>query len=84
MNKTDFLKALEEELNIDHNTSVKINSILEDTFFMGNKGKEELISKFQKELDYSLDEAENTYEVCMKIMSMGIIDKLKHPFKGND
>ena len=84
MNKEDFLKALEEELNIDRNMSVRINNIVEDTFIIGKKGKAQMINKFQEELDCSEKESELIYEACMKIIGLGIKEKIKHPFKGND
>lgn len=80
MNKTDFIKTLAERTGFDEAKCTKINSIIEDTFIVGKKHQQELIDKFQSELELSQEEAVSLYDTVMDIIGTGIKDKLKHPF----
>lgn len=40
MNKKGFILKLKEKLNYDEEKCIKINEILEDTFLIGKKNKE--------------------------------------------
>lgn len=61
-----------------------INSIIEDTFFIGKKNKEKMIADFKEKLNVDEEEANKIYETAIEIISKGIKDKLKHPFKSQD
>lgn len=84
MNKTGFINRLEEELKLEREKCIVINSIIEDTFLLGKKNKEKMIARFIEELSVSEEEANNIYETAMSIISNGIKDKIKHPFKKNN
>ena len=84
MNKTEFIKKLEEELKYDHERCLAINSILEDTFILGKHKKEKLIERFINELNMDNDEGEHVYEVTSSIISNGIKNSIFHPFKSKD
>ena len=84
MNKTEFVNRLQEELKYDKEKCLAINSIIEDTFILGRHKKELMVSKFTQELNMSNEEAEHVYEVTSSIISNGIKDSIKHPFRSKD
>lgn len=84
MNKTSFIEKLQEKLNIDKNTAIIINNILENNNIIGKKGKENIINDLINELKIDLEEANNIYEKVMEIITSAIKNKIKHPFKSQD
>ena len=84
MNKTEFINKLEEELNYPREKCMAINSVIEDTFIIGKHKKEKMIEKFINELNMEQDEAEHLYEVASSIISNGIKDSIKNPFRSKD
>lgn len=84
MNKADFIKTLSHETGFDEAKCTKINNILEDTFIIGKHRQEELVNKFETELDMSQAEADHLYNTVMGIIGASIKDKLKHPFGAED
>ncbi len=84
MNKTEFIKELQNRLNYDEEKCTIINDILEDNFLIGKKNKEIMINEFITKLDITDIEANKIYETAMNILSKGIKDKLKHPFRSRD
>ena len=68
MNKHEFIDAISKKLNCDKGRATIINSIVEDTFLIGNKNKDIMIDRFMKELDISYEEADNIYTNVMDII----------------
>ena len=81
MNKTGFIKELENKLNYDNNKCTIINSVLEDNFIFGKKNKIKIINGFMEKLNIEEEEANNIYNVCNEIMTTQIKNKIKHPFR---
>ena len=84
MNKKEFIEKLSKELNCDIDYSRKINDLLEENFFIGKRNKEKTINTFMYGLNITKEEAENIYNVSMKIITTGIKNKIIHPFKDKD
>ena len=81
MNKSAFVKELSKQTGYDDEKCNMINSIIEDTFFIGKKNKEKIIEKFENQLSINQNEANELYDAVMSIIGSGIKDKLKHPFE---
>lgn len=84
MNKNEFVKELVKQTGYEEEKCAKINSIIEDTFFIGKKNKEKMIADFKEKLNVDEEEANKIYETAIEIISKGIKDKLRHPFKSQD
>lgn len=84
MNKKEFINTLQKELNYDEDKCIIINYILENTFLLGKKNKDIMISEFISKLDISSDEAEKIYEIAMSILSKELKNKIMHPFRSKD
>ena len=84
MNKEEFINVLTQELNYSEEKCVIINEVLENTFFIGKKGKEKVIEEFMNKLDINEEEANHIYEVVCEILKDGVKEKLKHPFRSQD
>lgn len=84
VNKTEFIEELQNRLNYDEEKCTIINDILEDNFLIGKKNKEKMINEFVTKLGVTEIEANKIYETAMNILSKGIRDKLKHPFRSRD
>lgn len=84
MNKKEFINTLQKELNYDEDKCIIINDILENTFLLGKKNKDIMISEFISKLDISSDEAEKIYEIAMSILSKELKKSILHPFRSKD
>lgn len=84
MNKKGFINTLQKELNYNEDKCIIINDILENTFLLGKKNKDIMVSEFISKLSVSEDEANRIYEVVMNILSSEIKNKIRHPFKSTD
>lgn len=84
MNKTEFIKKLQEKLNYDEEKCVIINDILENNFLIGKKNKEIMINEFVTKLEVTEIEANNIYETAMEILSKEVKNKIMHPFRSRD
>jgi hypothetical protein len=83
MNKMGFIKELSKETGYDEQKCIMINDIIESYFIFGRKNKDKIIQDLQRKSSLSEDDAENVYDISMKIITREIKDKLKHPFKRN-
>ncbi len=70
MNKTEFIKELSKETGYDEYRCI-----------FGRKNKDKIIKDLQKEVSLSEDDAENTYDISIKIITKEIKNKIKHSFK---
>ncbi len=84
MNKSKFIKKLSEETGYNKEKCILINNVLENYFIFGRKNKENIIQDLETKVNLSEDDAENVYDISMKIITVEIKDKLRYPFKSQD
>ncbi len=84
MNKTGFIKELSKQTGYNEEKCILVNNIIENYFIFGKKNKERIIKDLQVKATLSEDDAENVYDISMKIITVEMKDKLKHPFKSKD
>lgn len=84
MNKSNFIKELSEETGYNKEKCILINNVLENYFIFVKKNKARIIKDLQVKATLSEDDAENVYDISMKIITVEIKDKLRHPFKSKD
>ncbi len=84
MNKSKFIKELSEQTGYNEEKCTLVNNIIENYFIFGKKNKERIIKDLQVKATLSEDDAENVYDISMKIITVEMKDKLKHPFKSKD
>lgn len=84
MNKKGFIKELSKQTGFDEEKCTLINSIIENHFIFGKKNKDKIIQDLQIKASLSEDDAENTYDILIKILTGEIKNILKHPFKSQD
>ncbi len=84
MNKSKFIKELSEQTGYNEEKCILVNNIIENYFIFGKKNKERIIKDLQVKATLSEDDAENVYDISMKIITVEMKDKLKHPFKSKD
>ena len=81
MNKTGFIKELSKQTGYDEEKCTLINSIIENYFIFGKNNKDTIIQDLQIKASLSEDDAENIYDIIIKILTGEIKNKLKNPFK---
>lgn len=84
MNKMGFIKELSKQTGYDEQKCILINDIIENYFIFGRKNKDKIIKDLQIKASLNEDDAENVYDISMKIITIEIKDKLKHPFKSQN
>lgn len=84
MNKTGVIKELSKETGYNEEKCSVINSVIENYFIFGRKNKDKIIKDLQVKASLSEDDAENVYDIWVKIITGEIKNKLKHPFKSQD
>jgi len=83
MNKKKFIKDLKKETDYSEDKCIVINNILENHFIFNRKNKQAIIENLILK-SFTEDEAENIYDISMKIIMNEIKNKVKHPFKSKD
>ena len=83
MNKSRFIKILQEETNYNEDRCILINNVLENHFIIDKENKKEIINDLILK-SFTEDEAENIYDISINIMMSEIKNKIKHPFKSKD
>lgn len=81
MNKIGFINELSKQMGYTEEKCTLINNVIESYFIFGRKNKEKIIKDLQIKASLSEDDAENVYDITMKIITEEIKNKLKHPFK---
>lgn len=84
MNKIGFIKELSKETGYDEQKCILINNVIENYFIFGRKNKDKIIRDLQVKASLNEDDAENVYDISMKIITGEIKNKLKHPFKSQN
>ena len=84
MNKNGFIKELSKQTGYDEEKCILINNVIENYFIFGRKNKEKIIKDLQVKANLNEDDSENVYDISIKIITGGIKNKLKHPFKSQD
>lgn len=84
MNKNGFIKELSKQTGYDEEKCILINNVIEKYFILGRKNKNKIIQDLQIKTNLSEDDAENTYDILIKIITGEIKNKIKHPFKSQD
>lgn len=69
MNKKGFIKELSKQTGYDEEKCSLINSIIENHFIFGKNGKNKIIQDLQNKVNLSEDDAENTYDILIKILT---------------
>ena len=81
MNKTGFIKKIQETLNVDFDKANIINNIIESNNIFGKNNKEKIINDFIGQLQIDNERANEIYEKVWNIIKDAIKNKIKHPFK---
>lgn len=84
MNKSGFIKKLSKQTGYDEEKCILINNIIENYFIFGRKNKDKIIQDLQVKTSLNEDDAENVYDITVKIITEEIKNKLRHPFKSQD
>ncbi len=84
MNKMGFIKELSKQTGYDEQKCILINDIIENYFIFGRKNKDKIIRDLQVKASLNEDDAENVYDIGVKIITGEIKNKLKHPFKSQN
>ena len=84
MNKTQFIKEIEEKTNLSSNDSILVNDILENNGIFGRKNKEKTLNEIEERLNIKKEEAEKIYNTVCSIATTEIKNKIKHPFRSQD
>lgn len=80
MNKNKFIEKLQKETNYSKDKCMLINNIMENTFVFSKNNKQRIIDNLILE-NFTEDESENIYDICINIIKSEIKNKIKHPFK---
>lgn len=80
MNKTEFIKLLQEKNSLSQDKCVLINNILENHFLIGRKNQDKIVEDFKNELNIGTKEANEIYTISMNLLKDSLKEKLKHPF----
>lgn len=80
MDKTEFIKELQNRTAYTEVQCIVINSVLEDHFVFRKKNKPAIVADIAAKLSVDETEAESIYELCMSIIRAEKKDALRHPF----
>ncbi len=81
MNKNEFIKELSKQTGYDEERCTLINNVIENYFIFRKKNREKIIKDLQSTVKLSEDDAENVYDIAMRIITEEMKNKLRHPFK---
>ena len=76
MNKRGFIEELVKKTGFNEEQCKKINKIIEETFFVGRKNKETLITKFMEQLNISDKKADELYNKVSSIIAGELKNKV--------
>lgn len=84
MNKSKFINELSKETGYNDDKCLLINNVLENYFIFNKKNRERIIQDLKLKVGLNEDDAENVYDIAMKIINKELKNKLKHLFKSKD
>lgn len=84
MNKNAMIKELSKQTGYNQEKCILINNRIENYFIFRKKNKDKIIQDLQVNVNLSEDDAENVYDIVIKIITEEIKNKVKHPFKSKD
>ncbi len=84
MNKSKFISKLSKETGYSEEKCILINDIIENYFIFVKKNKVKIIKDLQVKATLSEDDAENVYDIVIRIITREMKNKLKHPFKSQN
>ena len=84
MNKSGFIKELENQTNRSTKDCIVIADCMDNHFFVGKRNKEKIITDLIEKLEVSKEEADEIYNISCNIITTELKRKLRHPFKSKD
>lgn len=84
MNKRGFIEELSKETGYDENKCILINEIIEKYFIFNKNNRDKIIQELKINVNLNEDDAENVYDISIKVIKEEIKNKLKHPFRSQD
>jgi nucleoid DNA-binding protein len=84
MNKTMFLKKLQEKTNLSEKDTLVVSEVLDEYFVFGKKNKDKIVSAIKEKLNITDTQADEIYNIAMSIITSNVKEKLKHPFRSQD
>lgn len=79
MNKSDFIKELQNKTEYTAEQCTLINDVLENHFIFRKKNKPAVVADLAEKLSVDIAEADNIYEICMGIIRAEKKRVLKRP-----
>ena len=67
MNKNEMIKEVQQQFGYDENFSQKVISIFESCSEIGQKGKDQVVSRYVKELNIGETEANNIFDCVLNL-----------------
>lgn len=80
MNKSEFIKKLQNETSFSEERCILINDVLEKHFLVGKNNKNKVITELSEKLLIEENDAEKIYNISNGIIVNEVKNKLKHPF----
>lgn len=84
MNKNKFINELSKQTGYSIDKCFFINNVLENYFIFSKKNRDKIIQDLKVKIGLNEDDAENVYDIAMKIIREEIKNKIKHPFTNKD
>ena len=81
MNRKTFIDKLVSETGYSEDRCKTINDVIESRIMIGKNNKQKTIDMFMIKLGIDIEEANNIYDICIKILGTEFKNKIKHPFK---
>lgn len=80
MNKTEFIKALQQKTNYTEQQCVIVNDVLESHFVFKKKNRPVIVEEIKMKLEIEQSEAEQLTEAALAILKEEIKHAKRHPF----
>ena len=80
MNKSEFIKKLQNETSFSEEKCTLINDVLEKHFLIGKNNKSKVVAELGEKLSMEESDAEKIYNISNGIIVNEVKNKLKHPF----
>lgn len=84
MNKSKFISELSKETGYSEEKCLLINDRLENYYIFSKSNREKIIQDLKIKVNLSEDDAENVYDISMKIIRNEIKNKIRHPFRNKN